>query len=520
MPSETNSPWQEVISVALVGTERQPFQPPTVAGTLGQVLTQLSQHSPEAALLMTAATLSLHQQVGRLPEKRAIATSKPCPVEDLPVAPPVITRYLLRMLNGDQPLVLPEWLERVAQAGQRIPDSVLPDVLELGRQQSSLRPAIARVLGQRGQWVVQQNPDWNYAVQIVEPAEWETGSATARLLFLTNLRSQDPPQALTLLQASWKQEAAADRAKFLGTFRTGLSLADEAFLNEALADRSKEVRRVAADLLASLPESGLCQRMSDRLKHWVSVNAAGDLEIQLPDACDTAMQEDGIELKPQTGRGERAEWLRQMIGATPLTFWLRLQPQGIPTLLEMAQRSEWQELLYSGWFLATQRQRDREWATLFLHNSNALSRDQLQSLLAVLPGDKQQSAILQLLESQPDTQAEAYIWTALTVLAQQPHPWSDTLSHQILELIAVTSLIRHLSPGNTPEVWRMRDLFIHVPLRMAPHLITEASELRSLADLTPWESTIHTFLTILQFRHEMIAAFDAVLKGGLVQKTD
>lgn len=537
MPWEPDALWQDLISVALVGTERQTWQPPAAPGALGQVLGQLAHHSPEAALLTTAATLSLYTQAGRVTSVATAASDtdssdrNPCLRDTLPPCPPQRTRYLLRILDGEHPLVLPEWLGLVAQASQRLPDAYLPDVLDLGRQQTSLRPAIAKVLGERGQWLARQNLDWYYAVQITRAEDWETGNAAARLMFLTHLRSQDPSQVLTVLENSWSQESAADRAKFLSTLRIGLSLADEPFLIKASCDRSKEVRRVAADLLASLPESALCQRMTERVRQWVRVTPSGDaFEIQLPDTCDQAMQDDGILLQPQPGKGERTEWLRQIIAATPLAFWQELQPQGIPALIDMAQRSEWQDLLLSGWQWAVQRQGNAQtshaepltWASELLKTSQAQTPENLPALLGVLPPADQQVVLLQLFEAelntaadiqpdfqnhQPQTQpqniqVDAPIWAALSFLAQQPQDWDDPLSLRALGLMR-----RFVSTGKAADVWRMREVFSLIALRLTPTLITEAATLRTIAAATPWENTIHTFLATLQFRHEIRAVF-------------
>jgi hypothetical protein len=502
MPWEPDSHWQDIISVALVGTAQQALCIPVADGRLGQILAQIDPSNPESALLITAATLALYQQAGRLPERRSTKVVQPCPSDAQSNCSPAITRFLLRMLAGEYSLVLPEWLARVAEAGQCIPAPYLPDVLDLGRQQTGLRPAITAVLGTRGRWLAAQNPDWRYAVVIASDADWETSSPAARLLFFENLRSHMPEQARELLQTSWKQEAATDRAKFLSTFCQGLSLADEPFLEQVLGDRSQEVRRVAADLLASLPASRLSQRMLERLLAFVTLNSSGNgFEICLPDTCDSAMQQDGIELKPKAGKGERAEWLRQIIAATPLQFWLQLQPQGVANILEMAADSEWQDLLWAGWQQATQRQRDREWAIELLKALHRFMPTNLQALLTVLPVGEQQTVMLELLETQTDQERW---WTAVTVLSQQPQIWSEPLSHVVIQRLEY-----YLAIDTSSNLWRMRELLNLISLRIAPHLLTEVSRLRDLAKDTPWDRPMHLLLGTLQFRQEMHRAFDA-----------
>jgi hypothetical protein len=499
MPWESNAHWQDLISVALVGTARQPLRIPTAEGILGQILTQIDSSRAESALMLTAATLSLHQQTGCLPESLPVKSVQPYQPDTQPDCPPAIARFLLRMLAGECSSVLPEWLARVAECGQCIPAPYLPDILDLGRQQTGLRPTLVATLGARGRWLAAQNPDWRYAVAIADESDWEMGNSAARLLYVEALRSRDPEQARALLQTSWKQDAAADRAKFLSTFANGLSLADEPFLEQALRDRSQEVRRVAVELLASLPESGLSQRMLDRLSAVVTVTSDGNgFDIRLPETCDAAMQQDGIELKPKSGQGERAEWLRQIIAATPLSFWLQLQPQGVTKILDMVQGSEWLDLLGSGWQLAAQRQRDRGWAVELLKTRQTLKPDELQALLSVLSVSEQQATILNLLE----TQTEYESWWSLIGLAKQSQHWSDSLSRLVIQRIELG-----LSNGVNSNHWQMLELLLQSSLRIAPHLFVEFSHLRDLPFPAYGENRIHQFLATLQFRQEMNEAF-------------
>src|SRR6185369_3042992 len=126
-----------------------------------------------------------------------------------------------------------------------------------------LRRAIVDVIGQRGEWLAAQNPDWYYAIQKDDKDVWETGSREERLLLLEHLRTTDPTKARELLATTWPQESAKDRVAFLEKFTTGVNSSDEPFLNEALHDRSVEVRRAARTLLASLPNSDFSRRLKD-----------------------------------------------------------------------------------------------------------------------------------------------------------------------------------------------------------------------------------------------------------------
>jgi len=83
-------------------------------------------------------------------------------------------------------------------------------------------------------------------------------------MVLGQLRRSDPAQSRDLLQKTWIDDPADQRAEFVKLFIDGLSPTDEPLLESMLDDRSKQVRIAAADLLVRLPHSQLQQRMIAR----------------------------------------------------------------------------------------------------------------------------------------------------------------------------------------------------------------------------------------------------------------
>jgi hypothetical protein len=141
-----------------------------------------------------------------------------------------------------------------------------------------------------------------------------------------------------------------------------LNMDDEPLLESALDDRSKEVRRAAAELLTGLPESRRAQRMLARalpLLAWIPAEKPrmlglrqgqpARLEIALPDACDQPMIRDGIEPKPPADRqdlGQKAWWLFQILRTVPPAIWSRRFNIAPAELIEAAARGEWHALLH------------------------------------------------------------------------------------------------------------------------------------------------------------------------------
>ena len=125
------------------------------------------------------------------------------------------------------------------------------------------------ILGVRGRWLAAKNPKWRKYAGVNEAAEPDGALGDRRIARATGarsgaLRETDPGRARELVASTFAADPADQRAKFVGELARGLSMEDEPFLEAALDDRSKEVRRQAAELLRCLPESRLCLRMIER----------------------------------------------------------------------------------------------------------------------------------------------------------------------------------------------------------------------------------------------------------------
>ena len=140
----------------------------------------------------------------------------------------------------------------------------------------ALRSAMAQVIGTRGEWLMHLNPRWQFTATGGEdlPQVWTTGKREQRIAVITRLRESEPSAARDLVQSTWKEDAADDRASFLESLKISLGKDDEPFLESALDDRSKGVRAAAADLLARLPDSAYVRRMIERAEPLLNLHGA------------------------------------------------------------------------------------------------------------------------------------------------------------------------------------------------------------------------------------------------------
>ena len=260
-------------------------------------------------LLDHAALLTVARRGGRPPER-----AEPLPMAEPDPAPavsPAAGRRLARILGGEHPDLLAEWLSAVVTSGLRVPAHLLPALLDRARRVSPADPELRRLAaeagGSRARWLAGLNCDWKFvtAFTLTGDDAWRLGDAGQRRRYLTALRGRDPDAARELIAADWNDAAAPERVMFLSVLADGLSLADEPLLEAALGDRGEDVRGWAAYLLASLPGSALGQRMAERARRCLRLNRGvrGPRLLTSPPAeCDAAMRRDGIMPGPGASR--------------------------------------------------------------------------------------------------------------------------------------------------------------------------------------------------------------------------
>ncbi|MFF4841682.1 DUF5691 domain-containing protein [Streptomyces collinus] len=384
------SPWEDLVTTALLGTDRRP---PAVASG-GQA---------PAALLDAAAVATVRRRAGLRPG-RAAPRPEPAPRDPRPALPAAAARRLAILLadrpgsggggrRGSSPdliELLPQWLAAAGAHGYAAPPQALPALLDAARGRTDLRPAALAFAGPRALWLARLNPDWRFALRsapgggatLPDPADgeavrrlWEEGLFAERVALLAALRARTPAPARELLASTWTTERAEDRLMFLDSLRTGLSLEDEPFLEQALGDRSRNVRSTAAELLSTLPGSALAARMAVRAAACVAVDRTGNsptVVVEAPPECDPGMERDGVAARPPTGRGERSWWLGQLVEAAPLGIWAgRLGGRTPEQIVALPVADDWQAELHAAWCRAAVRQRDAAWSRALLGTPSA-----------------------------------------------------------------------------------------------------------------------------------------------------
>ncbi len=414
----------ELSTQVLIGVERRQPTLPAASGLLGELLIDIANATPvaETQVLRAAGAIGICALAGYQPAPADEAAIAACPVETRPLPTHRSLISALRHIFEDGPERLRvEALRRLADAGYGVPPRLLIGLLQHGKSTPALRPFMAQAVGPRGRWLAELNPEWRYLApssdETPDPQSWETGTLEQRRQFIGWTRRRDPAQARTLLIAAMSEMDARERARLLETMRMGLSMDDEDFVESLLRDRSKDVRQIAASLLAMLPSSRYVQRMIERLTPCLKIEQKllrRKLALEPPEQFGADWKQDALEESPaqSVGLGDRAWWLYQIARVLPLAWWEQHTGMSAAELLQWAKGSDWSLALLRAWHEALARELNAAWA---------------EALLDVLPIKKWNPDLFELIAVLPAPRREAH-WLRLLETGVKSHSFSTVLT--------------------------------------------------------------------------------------------
>lgn len=151
----TGSGWSELVTTALLGTDRRPL-PPELLEANGH---GVPGRDPAGILLSAGAR---HRAVARASAPLQRCSAAPtAPPPDLPDAPQAAQELLHQMLAKPLPELVNAWLAAAQVRAVRAAPQDWSDLAALaGRRADYDRQLLARAVGRQGSWFLDQNPDW------------------------------------------------------------------------------------------------------------------------------------------------------------------------------------------------------------------------------------------------------------------------------------------------------------------------------------------------------------------------
>ena len=500
----------EILTSAILGTERHPLNLPESQGELSHILGKLDTSDAQYHLLSTNALVGTYtragKQLGHMPQIVDIPASK-----DTTERCSTTAGLLLQsMLSGQNKEIIPEWFSLANTHSKRIAEEYLPEALQYMEKNPDLIEVALPTIGNRGRWLAMRIPGLNKCIDAIKVDAlsgdeteqfWQTEKLYARNLLLQKIRKENPANGLALISSTWKEDKAKERKTFLSTLITGLSVEDEPFLENALDDRSGEVRQTAIDLLSLLPQSRLVQRQITRVQPYIqwqpgNLLRKAKLEFSFPEEITQEMERDGVIRVNRFIRafGEKGNILLHILRGIPPTYWNTRLQKNPQELLEIVQTSDLKDLILESWNAATSLSHDSEWAKtlqpFFITKANFLnyiSKSELEPYLL------QQFKInykiaMQFLRFYGEPWTEELTKTALSYLQELTPTGLVQSTSFMLPRYSLNYMARHMEPYSAIE------LFTKYSKKADPD--------------SEWARRIETTLQLLDFRKRMMEEFN------------
>jgi Family of unknown function (DUF5691) len=428
--------------------------------------------------------------------------------EELLVCDSAWSNALIFILKDHHEEIFNEFFNHFPINIARLPDWIMPDLLNFGLQHQSLQPQIAKLLSKRGIWLSKFKIEWayinNFFVDINDSQLFDYGEEQNRLGWLRQLRESRPAEAFELLKNQLHQEKIEIKAKFLSILSINLQPEEEYFIFHFISDKRKELREAAFGVLENLPAGKLQKTCLDLAKIWLKYDAENAiLKIEISEKHDSSLSQANIKANlHQIEGGEKASWLFQLVSKLNPDYWAEIVDISVTEWLQLFLKSDWKRCFLSGIWVAAQHFKSQNWLVeihkLYLQSATetywrSYPQEKLPDGL-----DNQHFAKIALLYLEDAKKSFSDTHPLINLLSNAPH-WDENVSKEILTIID-----NYSSKDNFSLYYGLKALLQRAAYAVDAQIYPFARELweqTSENKAYNWIKDFRQFLSILQIRH-------------------
>ena len=499
--------WEQLVQLALLGTERSTLSP-----KLRQALEEVGINTHQEITKVLVAAIAYYgplQKAGWQPQlwtEKRLPTS---PKETDTVYSSQSAAHLQKVLHS-YPQLLPEYAANLRKHHKCFPTEALPTLFDKCVNNEALWINVKDSIGERGKWLLSLNPAWKtLQVPTTTAAAWKLGTKEERVAILKHLRNTAATKGLALLRSTWDKDGLAEKTSLLKCLQTGLTIADEPFLEECLDFPRKGIRLLAASFLAKLPNSQLQQHLQTVLANLISVDKkTGSFVVDLPTSDNIHLIRDGINPKQKgVSANPKVNMLAQMIQLVAPAFWEKHLAASPIQIIQLFAESDRSMLLGNALVQSTMLHQNESWMAAILgfwlkqFHTKAGQALQMEAILKAMPNSLFNQLLFEKLKASQVLPTEQSPILRLLLLDDQQ--WDKRIAilfmTQLRDWIGKNATFSYTGPLYR-TILRDKAAYTIDPL-LHPEISTFwYKEQRNWAG---WETDIQVFLNILSFRKEI-----------------
>jgi len=488
--------WDYIVNSAMLGLEKPASGKPDLPEELTAVFDLINSSTEldrESKFLQQASVAYNYRKSGFQPLQKNDLKVFTAENENMPYAGASAIAALSKVIIEDNLALLILWMQLCAVNNQLVVADLLPEVLDKAANHTSLRRMTIDCSGNRGKWLSQFNPEWDYfGPEQSEEEIWLTGKPEERVSLLKTIRLADADRAREMVMQTWPQENASQKLELLKALRQNKQSTDLFWL-ESLTSEKGKVKDEMQNLLRQIPNSSIVQKYEGFLseafflkkeKALLGMVTKTVLHFKFPEEVDQTIYQSGIEklAKGNSGFSDEEYTFYQIIQFVPPVFWEKQLAVSGEQVVEYFVK--YAEKFVGSLALAVARFHQKHWIPYFLDHKTFYP----DFLEITIPTD-QEKYLLKFIDSLPNE--------VLQYALQMSQEWSYAFAAKVLKKMS-------------GEPYRFTLAIYRKKIGLIP--VEVLDELENLGpeklDLIPvWENTKDGLQNLLILKKEVLQAF-------------